>query len=219
LFCAMKAPELPIRRNQILDTLEEQYNILQDDLGVSLRNSISVSLYTDREFFDVTQAPAWTAALNDGKIRVPISGLTAMSPALNRVLRHELTHSFIDQITHGNVPTWLNEGIAQLEEPASTSRVGARLAAVYAAGTQIPLNQLDESFLGYSTPEAMVAYAESLAAAECIRSQHGMGDLSRILQALGEGEPIETALRNTIHSGYAQFETELAEYLKRKYGQ
>jgi tetratricopeptide (TPR) repeat protein len=206
-------------RSEILNVLEEQYNTLQNDLGVMPRSSISVSLYTEQAFFDVTQAPAWTAALNDGKIRIPISGLTGMTPALNRVLRHELTHSFIAQVTHGNAPTWLNEGIAQLEEPASVSRVGARLAAVYASGNQIPLNQLENSFMGYSTPEAMVAYAEALAAAECIRNKYGVGDLSRILQRLGEGEPIESALRNTVHSGYAQFEGELAEYLKRNYGQ
>ena len=212
-----EAPEA-LRRG-IIDTLEDQYNILQDDLGVSLANSISVSLYTDQEFFDVTQAPAWTAALNDGKIRIPISGLTAVTPVLSRVLRHELTHSFVAQITHGNVPTWLDEGIAQLEEPASTSRIGARLAGVYGAGTQIPLNQLEQSFLRYSTPEAMVAYAESLAAAECIRSRYGKSDLARILQRLGDGEPIESALRNTIHGGYAQFEDQLADYLKRQYGQ
>jgi hypothetical protein len=206
-------------RYEILDTLEAQYRTLQNDLGISPRNSISVSLYTNREFFDVTQAPAWTAALNDGKIRIPISGLTGMTPALNRVLRHELTHSFIAQITHGNVPTWLNEGIAQLEEPASTTRIGARLAAVYSSGNQVRLNQLDHSFMGYTTPEAMVAYAEALAAAECIRNKYGMSDLARILERLGEGEPIENALRDTIHSGYAQFETELAEYLKHEYGQ
>lgn len=206
-------------RSDILSVLESQYNILQNDLGMAPRNSISISLYTEQAFFDVTQAPAWTAALNDGKIRVPISGLTAVTTDLNRVLRHELTHSFIAQITHGNVPTWLNEGVAQLEEPASVSRVGPRLAAVYASGSQIPLNQLERSFMSYSTPEAMVAYAEALAAVECIRSKYGIGDLSRILQRLGDGESIESALRNTIHSGYAQFEGDLAEYLKHNYGQ
>lgn len=205
-------------RNEILTVLEAQYNTLQGDLEVTPRNSIAVSLYTDQAFFDVTQAPSWSAALNDGKIRIPISGLTSMTPGLMRVLRHELTHSFIIQITHGNVPQWLNEGVAQLEEPASTSAVGTRLAALYASGNQIPLNQLEQSFQSFSTNEAAVVYAEALAAAECIRASYGMSDLSRILQRLGDGEPIESAMRNTIHAGYAQFENEIAEYLKRNYG-
>ncbi len=206
-------------RSQILTVLEDQYDILRRDLGGSPKNSISVSLYTQQAFFDVTQAPAWSAALNDGKIRIPISGLTGITPALNRVLRHELTHSFIAQITHGNVPQWLNEGIAQLEEPSSAAKVGARLAGVYASGNQIPLNQLEGSFQSYSTPEALVAYAEALAATDCIRSKYGMSDLARILQRLGEGAPIESALRSTVHSGYAQFESEVADYLRRNYGQ
>lgn len=212
-----KAPDS--LRRELFNVLESQYNNLQNDLGASPRDSISVSLYTSQEFFDVTHAPAWTSALNDGKLRIPISGLTSVTPELGRVLRHELTHSFISQITHEHVPDWLGEGIAQLEEPLSTSRMGRQLAALYASGNQVPLNQLEGSFLNYNSDQAAVAYAESLAAAECIREKYGMGDIARLLQRLGEGEAIESAMRNTIHEGYAQFEAELSDYLKSKYGQ
>ncbi len=167
----------------------------------------------------MTRAAAWSAALNDGKIRVPISGLTEMTPALTRVLRHELTHSFIAQITHSHAPEWLDEGIAQLEEPRSTAAIGPRLASLYQSGNQVPLNQLERSFQSYTSDEAFVAYAEALAATECIRSSYGMSDLARILQRLGSGDSVESALRNTIHGGYAQLEFEIAEYLKRTYGQ
>lgn len=205
-------------RSQILEVLEDHYKILQSDLGSAPRNTVSVSLYTEEAFFDITQAPAWSAALNDGKIRVPISGLTSVTPELVRVLRHELTHSFIAQITHGHVPHWLNEGIAQLEEPRSTSPVGPRLASLFVAGRHIPLNQLEGSFQTYSLGEASVAYAESLAAAEYIRTIYGMSDLAGILARLGQGESIETALRNTIHLGYAQLESEITNYLRKSYG-
>jgi hypothetical protein len=137
---------------------------------------------------------------------------------LVRVLHHELTHSFIQQITHNHVPQWLNEGIAQLEEPKSTAAVGVRLASLYVAGQQIPLNRLEGSFLAYSQGEASVAYAESLAAVEYIRAIYGMSDVARILARLGQGETIETALRNTIHGGYAQLESEITDHLKKNYG-
>jgi tetratricopeptide (TPR) repeat protein len=205
-------------RGQILGALEEHYKTLQNDLGSAPKNAISVSLYTQEAFFDVTQVPAWTSALNDGKLRIPISGMTAATPELIRVLRHELTHSFVQQITHGNVPQWLNEGLAQMEEPKSISLLGVRLASLYVAGQQIPLNRLEGSFLSYSQEEASVAYAESLAAVEYIRSIYGMSDLARILVRLGQGESVETALRNTIHGGYAQLENEITDYLKRNYG-
>jgi tetratricopeptide (TPR) repeat protein len=205
-------------RNGILEVLETQYNALERDLGFIPGNSISIMLYTDEKFFDVTHAPGWSAALNDGKIRIPTSGLTEVTPELARVLKHELTHSFIQQITHGHVPQWLNEGVAQLEEPETTAETGDRLASLYASGHQVPLNQLERPFTSYSTMEAMVVYAEALAAAECIRVNYGMSDVARILQRLGQGEPIESALRNTIHGGYAELENEIAEYLRRQYG-
>ncbi|HEX7288474.1 MAG TPA: peptidase MA family metallohydrolase, partial [Candidatus Angelobacter sp.] len=193
------------------------YRDLQNDLNAAPR-SIFVSLYTDRAFFDVTQAPAWSAALNDGKIRIPISGIQTVTPELARVLRHELTHSFVMQITHGRVPQWLNEGIAELEQGVSTAAFGPRLATLYATGHQIPLNQLEGDFESYSSGEASVAYAEALTAVEYIRRTYGMADLARLLQRLGEGQSIESALRSTIHGGYAELESAMTEYLKKSYG-
>lgn len=204
-------------RSQILEKLEDDYKDLQNDLGGSPRE-VFVSLYTDQAFFDVTQAPAWTAALNDGKIRIPVSGLRSMTPQLSGVLRHELTHSFVQQITHGRAPQWLNEGIAQLEEGLNTGPIGARLAGLYGSGHQIPLNQLEGRFDSYSTGEAAVAYAEALAAAEYIRSTYGMDELARILRRLGDGQSIESALRSSLHSGYSGLEVEIANYLTRRYG-
>src|SRR5262249_27288689 len=118
----------------------------------------------------------------------------------------------------GRAPTWLNEGIAQLEEGRTTAEIGTRLASLYASGHQIPLNQLEGAFQGYSSAEAYVAYAESLAAAEYLRSTYGMSDLARLLQRLGESQSTESALRSTIHGGYAELENEITDYLKKNYG-
>lgn len=204
-------------RQQILEVLEQDYRDLSNDLGAAPRN-VFVSLYTDQAFFDVTHAAAWTAALNDGKMRIPTSGITAVTPELAHVLRHELTHSFVLEITHGRAPTWLNEGIAQVEEGRTTAEIGHRLALLYTSGHQIPLNQLEGEFQSYSSEEAFVAYAESLSAAEYIRATYGMGDLARLLQRLGDGQSVESALRSTIHGGYAEMETEITNYLKKTYG-
>jgi tetratricopeptide (TPR) repeat protein len=204
-------------RAQILAILESDYRDLSNDLGVTPKN-IFVSLYTDEAFFDVTHAAAWTSALNDGKIRIPISGAKSVTPEMASVLRHELTHSFVAQITHNHAPAWLNEGIAELEQGMSTGAFGQRLASLYASGHQVPLNQLEGEFQGYSTAEASVAYAESLAAVEYIRNTYGLSDVARLLQRLGEGQSLESAMRSTIHAGYAELETEITGYLQKNYG-
>src|SRR6202011_6393776 len=91
-------------RGQILAALESDYDDLVRDLGNPPRDNILVTLYTEQAFFDVTHAPTWSGAINDGKLRIPISGLNSMTPELARVLKHELAHSFINYLSGGRCP-------------------------------------------------------------------------------------------------------------------
>src|SRR5271167_3132205 len=206
-------------REQILTALESDYDDLSRDLGTPPRDNILVTLYTEQAFFDVTQAPSWSGGINDGKLRIPISGLSSMTSELAHVLKHELAHSFITQLSGGRCPPWLHEGIAQFLEPKSLGGEGHQLALLFKAQANIPLNALEGSFQRFSGAEAYVAYAESLAAVSYINDAYGMSDIQRILQRIGQGNSTEAALRATIHSDYGQFESDLARYLADKYGE
>ena len=206
-------------RGQIVAALESDYDDLARDLGTPPRDNILVTLYTEQAFFDVTHAPSWSGAINDGKLRIPISGLSSVTPELARVLKHELAHSFINQLSAGRCPPWLHEGIAQLLEPKSLGGDGRQLAQLFKLQHNIPLNALEGSFMRFSGVEAYVAYAESLAAVSYINDSYGMGDIQRILQRLSQGSSTEAALRSTIHSDYGQLESEVAKYLSDKYGE
>jgi tetratricopeptide (TPR) repeat protein len=204
-------------RGQLLATLESAYDDLSRQLGTMPR-SIAVVIYTDQAFFDVTRAPTWTGAVNDGKLRIPIRGLDSVTPELARVLKHELAHSFINQLSAGRCPQWLNEGIAQAVEPKVLSG-GNRLAELYRTQHQIPLNALEAGFMRFSPLEATVAYEESLAAVQYIIDTYSMSDMQRVLERLGQGSSTEAALRAVIHSDYGQLEEEVGKYLVSKYGQ
>jgi Peptidase MA superfamily len=141
-----------------------------------------------------------------------------VTPELSRVLKHELAHSFINQLSGGRCPQWLNEGIAQAVEPKSLSGRGRRLAELFKAQQEIPLNALEGSFMRFSPIEAVLAYDESLAAVQFIADTYGMSDVQRILQRLGEGNSTEAALRATIHDDYGQLQGEMRKYLAGKYG-
>jgi tetratricopeptide (TPR) repeat protein len=203
--------------NAILQTLETHYDDLASQFNVSPR-TIPVILYANEAFFDVTQSPTWTSAVNDGKIRIPVSGVTSVSPDLSRILRHELAHTFINQISRGKCPQWLHEGVAQLMEPRSSASYGRTLSRLFAEQHEVPMNLLEGSFLNLKGDEAAVAYVESLAVTEYIRDTYGMDDLRRILQKIGEGTSTEAALRTTLHSGYSQLEQEVGRYLANRYG-
>ncbi len=205
-------------RAQILEALESDYDNLVRDLGNPPRDNILVTLYTEQAFFDVTHAPTWSGAINDGKLRIPLSGLSSMTPELAHVLKHELAHSFITQLSAGRCPPWLHEGIAQLLEPKSLGGDGHALSQLFKAQREVPINALEGSFQSFSGSQAYVAYAESLAAVSYINDSYGMSDIQRILQRLSQGNSTESALRATIHSDYGQLETDLARYLADKYG-
>jgi tetratricopeptide (TPR) repeat protein len=204
-------------RRSILMTLESEYDDLVRDLGASPRESIPVILYTEQAYFDVTQAPAWSGALNDGKLRIPVSGLDTVTSDLRRVLKHELAHSFINQLSHGRCPQWLHEGIAQAVEPRSLGSTGPRLAQLYQDGHEIPFYALEGSFARFSNVEASVAYAESLAAVEYIQDTYGLSEVRRIVERIGDGNSTEQALRGTVHSDYARLQSEVGDFLKKKY--
>ena len=206
-------------RAQILQALESDYDDLVRDLGNPPRDNILVTLYTEQAFFDVTDAPTWSGAMNDGKLRIPISGLSSLTPELAHVVKHELAHSFITQLSAGRCPPWLHEGIAQFLEPKSLAGAGHQLARLFKSQHNIPLNILEGSFLQFSGAEAYVAYAESLAAVSYINDAYGMSDVQRILQRISQGSSTEAALRATIHSDYGQLESDLSRYLTDKYGE
>jgi tetratricopeptide (TPR) repeat protein len=206
-------------RRDLLAALDSDYDDLVRDLGYSPHNAIPVTLYTQQAFFDVTRAPSWSGAINDGKLRIPVSGVNSVTPALARMLKHELTHSFVSQMSSNRCPTWLNEGIAQIEEGKSSAVDGHQLALLFATGNEIPFNLLEGSFMSFSGPEATAAYAESLAAAEYIRDAYGMGEISRILERLLQGSSTEAALRATVHADYRQLRDEVTRSLKARYGE
>ncbi len=205
-------------RQQLVRVLDKDYDDLSSELGIVPIQNIPVILYTEQAFFDVTQAPTWIGALNDGKLRIPIRGVDYVTPELARVLKHELTHSFVNQASAGRCPQWLNEGIAQMEEGRTLSGRATRLAFIYKQDSQIPLHALEGSFMKFSSTEALIAYDESLAAALFIRDIYGVSDFHRLLERMGQGGGVEQALQDVLHTDYGRFERDLGDYLQTKSG-
>lgn len=204
----------PKLREQILLVLERHFDDLVSTMGLLPRDPIVVVLYTNQTYFDVTLAPTWTAALNDGKLRIPIEGLTSVTPDLSRVLKHELAHSFIRQATNGRCPVWLNEGLAQLVEPQSAAKYRTPLTNLFQNGKQASLQSMERSFIGLDSNHAAIAYIESLAYVEYIRDSYGMNRVGDIMRYLSEGQSPEESVKLAIHDDYAQLEEEFARHLR-----
>jgi hypothetical protein len=165
-----------------------------------------VILYPDQTYFDITQAPRWTGALFDGKIRVPVKGLSSVTADLNAVLTHELAHSFIASQAHGRCPAWFNEGVAQLQEGKSASGYSKFLADLKSRNQLIPLTRLESSFIASASEVAGLAYIQSLSVVEYLVQKSGSQTIREILDLLHQNYSFETALRLKTSQTLASFE-------------
>ena len=140
-----------------------------------------------------------------------------MNSELSRVLKHELTHSFIQQKTRGRAPTWIQEGVAQWMEGKRSDENAAVLVRVYEAGQAASLGQLEGSWMGLPGDVARYAYAWALANIEYIVDTDGMGDVERILDRIAEGSSTEDAVKDVVHDDYGDLMKSTSEYLRKNY--
>jgi tetratricopeptide (TPR) repeat protein len=203
--------------HDVLRTLEMHFSAIESELSFTPPDSIGVILYTQQAFADITRAPAWVGALNDGRIRVPVQGLTSMTAELSRVLKHELTHSFVQQKTRGRAPTWIQEGMAQWMEGKRSNEHAAELVQIYDERHGAPLAAFEGSWLNLHTDAAAYAYAWALANVEYLVQANGMVDMQRILDRIAAGSSTEAAIYEVLHINYDDVIQGTARYLRKTY--
>ena len=201
----------------ILRTLEDDFRDLESQLDYTPPERIAVILYTEQAFADITRAPGWVGALNDGRLRIPVQGLTSVTPELAHVLKHELTHSFVGQKSHNRAPTWLQEGVAQWMEGRRSSGDAGALINAAGQGMVPQLGAMGGSWMGLSGNAAAFAYAWSLAVVESIIDAGGVSDISRLLDRIATTSTTEVALQETLHLSYDDLNQQTVAYLKRAY--
>jgi hypothetical protein len=187
--------------------LEAAYFRIGTALATFPERPITVVLYTQQQFQDLTRAPAWAAAAYDGRIRVPIRGALAKPAELERVLSHELAHAMVHAIAPRGVPTWLSEGLAVMFEPQGVDWAQGALAD---APGRVPFDRLTRSFGGLSAADARLAYAQSALIARKLFDEGGGHIVVAILKDLAEGQSFRAAFEQRLFLPYEAFAAGLA---------
>jgi len=190
----------------VLRVLEDAYGDVGRQLSFYPDQEIAVILYSGEQFREVTDAPGWSGAIFDGKIRIPIGGIEKETPGLRRILYHEYTHAVVRAITP-RVPTWLNEGLAQYFEGREVdARSREYLRRLEQSGKLPSLKAMEGSFLGLGGDQANAAYLISLSAVKYLSDQFGMYRIRMVLDELAGGADISRAVNNAILISYDDFE-------------
>jgi tetratricopeptide (TPR) repeat protein len=165
---------------------------------------ITVVLYTDEQFRDITRSPTWAGGVFDGKIRVPMRGALNDTRQLEKVLAHEFTHALVKSLAPRGVPTWVDEGLAVVFEMGDL-KWAERLARQ--APSLIPLPRLHGGFLSLPAEQVPLAYAESALAVQMLIERGGIPALTALLQDLAEGQEFTQAFERRVFLSYPKFLT------------
>ena len=175
--------------DRVARVLESEYSRIGRTLNSYPSETLTVILYTNREFQDITRSPSWAAGGYDGRIRIAVGG--ALRPGdLDRVVTHELAHAIVASAAPRRIPAWLNEGLATYLESPDRSWVPGVL---HRSDAVVPLADLANGFNGLDEPQALVAYAESAVAAEILCAKLG-ANIGEFLKLVGNGSAVDDAL-------------------------
>ena len=196
----------------VLDAMEAAYNRVGYDFSYYPETHIPVILYTRKDYRSVTAGPEWSGGLYDGKVRLPIGGAHEITPMLRGVLFHEYTHVVVGELTKGNCPTWLNEGLAEVEGRKEFSPPVAELETAAKTGDFIPFKALEKSLSTLETKKIALAYQQSYSLVSFMISSYGMHKVRDILVNLGAGMGSEAAIAGAFADYRLDFDAILQEW-------
>jgi hypothetical protein len=192
-----------------VDNLERAYESLGRDYGVFPKERVQVGIYVTKTFAELGGIPPEFAEHVLGfydyqKLRLRLSASQAGSIGLERLVRHEYTHLLIHQATNGRAPRWLHEGLAQVSEPRSAPRF---------VETDVALDRQQYTLAGlerlFRSNAVGAAYQLSHVVCEFLVDRRGMAGIRALLGHLGQGEPMDQALKESLGVSVEDVETRL----------
>jgi hypothetical protein len=185
---------------RVLEFLREARSEVSSSIGVAPLEPLGVVLYGRAAYMraHAHRFSFQTIGFFDGRIHV--ASPAHPTESLRGVLFHEYTHAVFRDVTGGDRPYWLNEGLAERIERQSrglansTRRERAAMRTNIETKSWIPLDSIALSFSGLSDERARDAYLQSVITVGYIHSRTDVEGRRRLLTMLGEGFSVNQAL-------------------------
>ena len=185
---------------RLLDSAVDSLARLEERVGVELEHPIKIIVYQSKE--DMMEALAFKGQVFEalittlGTVVAPdIVLLHGTHAEVDRTIAHELTHVVVGLATenpYGDIPAWLNEGLAMYNE--GDLRGGNR-AALEAAIRENRLHSIRSLTAHTGRPEEVnLWYGEAYSVVEFLIETYGKEKMAELLAVFKEGTPYDEAL-------------------------
>ncbi len=190
----------------VLAVAEKNYNRIASDLGYSRYDNFwqwdkraKIYIYKDQaEFlFAIGKREPWIhgVAIYDKR---EIISYGRNIDFLNKLLPHELAHLIFRDFVgfKGEVPLWLDEGVAQWEEAARRAWAIGFVKKLVRSGEFIPLAELTRIGSGSEKDPVLSAklYAQAVTLVGYLIEKHGATKFALLCRQLRDGKSIDEAL-------------------------
>jgi hypothetical protein len=196
---------------------------LTEDTGASLTEPIRIFIYANSEDLQQSMiAPReWTGGISFTEYSIIAIGIEPGDIEWGEnALAHELGHAAVHQITFSpysvNLPTWLDEGLAQYTEITKNDYLELLLRKAVENNALISLRSLCSPFSAIPQ-QAYLSYAESLSIVEYLIQEYGRDQILSLLKTFKEGSTYDNALQKAYGIDINKLESQWKVFVNKKY--
>jgi len=202
---------------QLAGAAEGYYRSISTDMGYTRHGGfwtwdkrVRITVHASaEEFARATGAPKWVA----GRVKYASREIETFSGGTNfvtTVLPHELAHLIFREFVgfQGDIPLWIDEGVAQWQEPAYRHRVQDLAKKLMQQNRLLPLDELigmDKRKLE-GRRQAGDFYVESASLVGFLVERRGNERFTVLCRHLRDGRTVNEALRFTYGDGMRTIE-------------
>jgi len=177
-----------------------QFNETQS--GLSAESPINIYIYSDTDDLKdaILYEPSWTGGQAFPDHDIVILGISESDLAWGQAaIVHELTHVLVGHLTFsclGDVPTWLNEGLAVYSEGGLDSLSQRQLEDAIRNDTLLSVRSISGGF-SEVPDKAYLSYSQSYSIINFLIESYGQDKMTELLLSLRDGLTIDNALTQT----------------------
>lgn len=184
---------------ELIDAADEALQRLASDTGVSLEHPAKIYIYASfEELRGALVYPfEWTGGLAFTDYGIIAIGISPDNLTWGkRTIAHELAHLVVHQAVfgpYGDLPTWLDEGLASYAEGELRSDFQFQLNEAISEDELFSVRSLSSSF-PTDPDEARLSYAQSYSLVQFLLDNYGRDKILELLDVFKEGSGYDDAL-------------------------